>query len=585
MTFSKYLFAFVLVFISFLVDGQQIRIKIIETSDVHGAIFPFDFVRKEKASGSLSQVQSYVSEQRNRRDQKVILIDNGDMLQGDPSVYFYNSPDSVINLYAEVMNFMDYDLAVVGNHDIEQGPLCFNKFAEEIAFPWLAANAITVETGEPYFKAYHSMTVDEVKITFLGMVTPAIPSWIHPSLFKGIFFEDMIKSAEYWMKIIRENERPDIVIGVFHAGVDYTYNGEDASTPFNENAAELVAKAVAGFDVVFVGHDHHGWNKTVVNTTNEEVVILGPTSSAVDVAVANLELEYDRQSGKWKKSIEGELVTMVNVKADPNFMREFGDEMELVRDRVSKVIGELKTDVISREALFGPSAFVDLIHQVQLKLSDADISIAGVTAFDEKLIEGKVRYSDMFKLYLYENLLYKMKLSGAEIDALLEYSYGKWFNKLENGQSHLLRFSYSATGELETGRNGKPLVIPKFYNFDSAAGINYTVDLSQEEGNRVTIHSFVNGKKFKMADRYLVAINSYRGSGGGGHLTIASGIPQKELMERVVWVSEHDMRWYLTEWFEDQQSVYPVRLNNWNIEPAELYRDAMNRDYLLLFGD
>ncbi len=567
------------------VKAQEVHIRIIETSDVHGAIFPFDFVRQESTKGSLSRVHTFVQQERNKPNQDVILVDNGDILQGDPSVYFYNSPDSSTNLCADVMNFMHYDLATVGNHDIEQGHRSYDKFNSELDFPWLGANVIDVNTQQPYFKPYHIIEKRGVKIAFLGLVTPAIPSWLHPSLYEGMYFEDMIVSAKHWLEVIQREEQADVIVGLFHAGIDPTYGGQSADSRFNENASGLVAKQVPGFDVVFVGHDHRGWNKNICNIAGDSVLILGTTSKALDVAVADLLLVKNTDIDTWRLSLSGELVSMKNTAPDPSFLKAFAKEQSLIQETVHEEIGYLQTDLLSREALFTNAAFVDLIHVVQLELTNADVSIASNTAFDETLHEGIISYSDMFKIYRYENLLYTMNLSGAEVDALLEYSYGKWFNQLNDEESHLLIFERDEHGAIVYGNNGRPMLKPRFYNFDSAAGINYTVDLSEEAGNRITIHEMTDGKPFAFTETYTVAINSYRGNGGGGHLTEAAGIPQNKLMRRVSWVSDHDMRFYISKWVRKRKIIHPVKLNNWNIIPAKLHKQAMDRDYLLLFGE
>ena len=150
-----------LIFILFVIQpfafltSQTVNLKIIETSDVHGALVPYDLINNRETKGSLAQVHSYVIKEKRVPGQEVILLDNGDMLQGDPMAYYYNYIDTTqINIYADAMNFMNYDVATIGNHDIETGHNVYDKFRKEIKFPWLAANAINTNTGEPYFDPY-----------------------------------------------------------------------------------------------------------------------------------------------------------------------------------------------------------------------------------------------------------------------------------------------------------------------------------------------------------------------------------------------------------------------------------------------
>ena len=124
-------------------SAQTINLKIIETSDVHGAIFPYDLRNNRPTNSSLAQVMTYLEQERAKENQHVILLDNGDMLQGDPIVYYYNfEKTDTIHIYADVMNYMQYDADIVGNHDIETGHNVYDKFNDEITFPWMAANAV-----------------------------------------------------------------------------------------------------------------------------------------------------------------------------------------------------------------------------------------------------------------------------------------------------------------------------------------------------------------------------------------------------------------------------------------------------------
>ncbi len=122
------------------VPPSPVVLKIIETSDVHGAILPYDFIRDRELDTSLSQLSTYLKEQRAKSGQQVILIDNGDILQGQPIVYYYNfEKTDTIHICADVMNYLGYDAAVVGNHDIEAGHPVYDKLVKEFKFPWLAA--------------------------------------------------------------------------------------------------------------------------------------------------------------------------------------------------------------------------------------------------------------------------------------------------------------------------------------------------------------------------------------------------------------------------------------------------------------
>lgn len=568
------------------VTAQTINVKIIETSDVHGAIFPYSLKDNREINSSLARVSTYLNQQRADTNQIVFLLDNGDIIQGNPAVYYYNfEKTDTINLYADVMNYLKYDAGTVGNHDIETGHNVYDKFNKELNFPWLAANAINTTTNEPYFKPYTTIERGGVKIAVLGMITPAIPQWLPEKIWAGMRFDDMIETAKKWVKKIRETEQPDLMIGLFHAGVDYTYNDQNENTPMNENASRLVTEKVPGFDVVFVGHDHSGWNFTTKNPDGKDVLILGTTAGAQNVAVANYTLKYDKMCMIYdKKEIRGELVDMKDYAIDQNFVNHFSKNLEAVRNYISRPVGEFTEMISSRESMFGPSKFVDLIHTVQLALTDADVSFTAPLSFNAKIDAGKIFVRDMFDLYRYENFLYTMELSGQEIKDYLEYSYGNWMNQMKDENDHLLKFKLDEKGNLiYSERSKSPELEERYYNFDSAAGIEYVVDVTKPAGDRVKIIKFSNGNVFELNKKYKVAINSYRGNGGGGHLTRGAKIPQEELSKRIINSTEKDLRYFVMKWIENKQTVKPKLIGNWKVEPENFWQAGKEIDYKLLF--
>lgn len=566
--------------------AQTVNVKIIETSDVHGAIFPYDLVNDRPSNSSLAQVMSYLREQRTDTNQIVFLLDNGDILQGDPVVYYFNfEKTDTIHLYADVMNYMEYDAATIGNHDIETGHDVYDKFNKEINFPWLAANAIKTSDGQTYFKPYTTIERNGIKVAVLGLITPAIPKWLPEKIWEGMQFNDMIETAEKWVKKIRETEQPDLLIGLFHAGVNYNYSGEDSTTYKNENASKLIAEKVAGFDVIFVGHDHEGWNFKTRNPNGKEVLVLGTQAGARTLAIANIRLKFDKFCGFFaSEQMSGEIVEVKNYKPDEEFMKRFSPAFEEVKKYVSRPIGKFTKSISSRDALFGPSEFVDLINTVQLELTDADISFNAPLSFNATIKEGDLFVKDMFNLYRYENLLYTIEMSGQEIKDYLEYSYGNWFNQMKDENDHLLRFRLDDNGNIVySQRSNSPELYERFYNFDAAAGIDYVVDVTMPIGERVNIIGLSDGRKFDLNSNYKVAVNSYRGNGGGDHLTQGAKIPKDELNKRLISSTDKDLRYYMMKWIEEKKSVKPKLLGNWKVIPEDYWQSGKQKDFKLLF--
>ncbi len=196
-------------------------------------------------------------------------------------------------------------------------------------------------------------------------------------------------------------------------------------------------------------------------------------------------------------------------------MKRFAPQYETAQKFVSKKIGTFTESISTHPAFFGPSAFIDLIHTLQLDITGAEISFAAPLSFDAKINKGDVYVSDMFNLYKYENMLYMMTLSGKEIKDL---SGDVLFHVDQSDEVSGRSF---ALVQRETPRRcGRQSFFPEFsFNFDSASGIIYTVDVTKPQGEKVTIKSMADGSPFRMDKIYKVALNSYRGNGGGELLT------------------------------------------------------------------
>ena len=262
------------------------------------------------------------------------------------------------------------------------------------------------------------------------------------------------------------------------------------------------------------------------------------------------------------------------------FMRHFAVQYGAVEKFVSKKIGVFTEDLSTRPAYFGSSAFIDFIHSLQLDISGADISFAAPLSFDAQIKKGDIRVSDMFNLYKYENMLYVMKLSGKEIKDFLEESYYMWTNQMKSPEDHLLWLKEKRTAGAEDRASFQNFS----FNFDSAAGIIYTVDVTKPKGEKVTIVSMADGAPFRMDHIYKVALNSYRGNGGGELLTKGSGIPQEKLKERIIFSTDKDLRFYLMQYIEKKGTLNPRALNQWKFIPEEWVKPAAERDYEYLFG-
>lgn len=555
---------------------KTIDLKFIETSDVHGSFFPYDFINRKPKAGSLARVATYVNQLRSQHGENVILLDNGDILQGQPVSYYSNYVDTTsANIAAQVVNYLRYDAQTIGNHDVETGHRVYDKWVSATHCPILGANVINTKTNKPYLKPYTILKRGGARIAIIGLLTPAIPNWLGENLWSGLRFEEMVSSARQWMRVVKEQEKADIVIGLFHSGKD----GGITTPDYKEDASLAVAREVPGFDVVFFGHDHTRYADAITNSEGKRVVCLDPANNAMSVAQADLQLV--KKKGRWcVKESQWKLVDVADLPVDNDFVDHFSAFNETVKAYADRVIGTFENTISTRDSYFGNSAFNDLILNLELSITKADVAFNAPVSFDVAIKKGPVRVADMFNLYKYENQLFVMRLTGKEIRKALEMSYDLWVNTMTSPDDHLLLLDSKTRGDQQR------LGFKNFsFNFDSAAGIDYEVDVTKPNGQKVKVLRMSNGEPFDENKYYKVAVNSYRANGGGELLTRGAGIAKDDLNDRIVWRSEYDLRHYLMEEIKRLGTLNPKPNTNWRFVPEQWTQEAAKRDRQLLFHE
>ena len=559
-----------------MAQTKTVNLRIVETSDVHGYFFPYDFVERKPLDGTLMRVNTYVDRLRKDYGDNLLLIDNGDILQGQPTCYWSNyvmTTDQ--NIAAKMVNYMRYDAETIGNHDVEPGHAVYDKWITEVRCPLLGANVVETKTGMPYLKPYALFVRDGVKIAVIGLLTPTIACWLNESTYEGLEFHEMVSCARKWVKQVREVEHADLVIGLFHSGKD----GGLVLNGMEEDATARVAREVPGFDIIFYGHDHQVHNEWITNKEGKRVLTLDPSCWALNVADAQVNLTYENGKLK-KKDIKGEIVSVRKEQLDEQMSQHFQSDFNRIKQYVDRKIGHFETSVRTRDSFFGNSAFSDFIHSLQLRISGADISFYAPLTFDSKIEAGDVTIGDMFKLYRFENQLYVLNMTGREIRGHLEESYDRWVNTMKSKDDHLLLLNSNSKGDQQrTGFQNYT------FNFDSASGIDYEVDVTKPNGEKVHILQFSDGRPFEETAYYRVAMNSYRGNGGGELLTRGALIPMDSIPRRIVYMSERDQRYYLTEKIRREGTVNAQPLNNWRFVPESWAEPALKRDRKLLFNE
>ncbi|MDR1003475.1 MAG: bifunctional metallophosphatase/5'-nucleotidase [Prevotellaceae bacterium] len=554
----------------------DIELVIIETSDIHGNFYSDPEIGNENIPGNLAKACSYIMQQRKKYGDDLLLMDNGDILQGQPITYYYNYVDTTsVHLAADMLNYMGYNVGNVGNHDIETGEKVFDRWSKDCSFPVLGANVIDTLTGQPHFTPYTVLKRNGIKIVVLGMVTPAIPIWVPEDKWQGLRFEDIEEAARKWIPVIRQKENPDIVIGLLHTGA----NAYTVDRRYRENSAVEMAERVPGFDAVLLGHDHLQLCKKVANANGDSVFVINPGNNGEAVAQIHIKLKL-KEGNIISKEITGHIEETKTYPEDKDFQAYFARQRQRVRNYVQTKIGRISKTISTRDAYFGPNAFVSLIHMIQMEVCKADISLASPLSYNTEIRQGDVTMGDIFRFYTFENQLYTIEMYGREIRDELEMSYNLWTNRMLSPDEHLLLLREQPLD----GTSERSFFVNYTSNFDSAAGLFYTVDVTRPMGNKVHITGLTNGQPFDLNRIYRVAVNSYRGNGGGEMLIKGGGIPSEELKQRIVFKSPHDFRYYLRKHFQRSKEITPRVLGTWHFEPRKWAEEAAKRDYEYLFG-
>ena len=550
------------------------RLKIIATSDVHGCFMPYDFIENKPASGSLARACTYINNMRKHYGNRLILLDCGDMLQGQPICHYFNSTkNGEMNIASRAINYLKFDACAIGNHDLATGNDVFDKWTRECGCPIVAANMTDSTTGKPYCPPYAILEREGIKIAVLGMVTSAAPLWLYGKLRNRLHFESITTVAASWVESIRNEDHPDLIIGLFHSG----WNGGTSTDLYDENEVERTARDVPGLDAIFFGHDHVTRQETITNKSGHKVPCLNPSCNANSLAVADVTITKEG-SRVVCKTISGSICDIKDEQPDLAFMEYFKEAAEETITYCSKRIATIDKPIHAIDGLFGNAPFTDLIHNLQLAITHADISLSAPLSANISIEKGLICVRDMFKLYKYDDLLYVMRLNGMEIKACLEMSYELWTNTMTTPYDHIVLIANDTEGH-----GSLPKLKNNIFNFDSAAGIDYEVDVTKPYGQKIKIKQMSDGKPFCENRWYNVVTNSYRGNGGGDLLTKGAGIAVESLQQRIVWQSDKGQRQCLMEQMSCSGTIAPKANNNWKFVPEEWADKAIARDKANIF--
>ncbi|KAE9540316.1 2',3'-cyclic-nucleotide 2'-phosphodiesterase [Ursidibacter maritimus] len=578
---------------------NKVTLRIIGTTDIHSFLTDFDYY-KDAPTGKFGFTRTATLIEQARKEAKnSVLVDNGDLIQGNPIADYQAAKgykEGKSNPAIDVLNFMQYDVGTLGNHEFNYGLAYLDDSIKQAKFPIINANVVKVGTDEPVYQPYfiqEKSVIDEnghkqiVKIGYIGFVPPQIMVWDKANLDGKVETRDIVKTAEKYVPILKE-KGADIVVALAHTGPSDEPYKEGA-----ENSAFYLAD-VKGIDAVIFGHSHRLFpNKEFAKSPNADIEkgtvkgipesmagYWGNNISVVDLTLANA-------NDKWVV-IDGSAVLRPiydnekkasTVENHPELTALLKPVHEATREFVSQPIGKASDNMYSYLALVQDDPTVQIVNQAQRayvenvvkglpELAGLPILSAGApfkaggrkndpSGYTE-VDKGELTFRNAADLYLYPNTLVVVKVTGAELKEWLECSAGmfKQIDPSNNQPQSLLDWTGFRT-----------------YNFDVIDGVQYQFDITQparydgecklinDKANRV-VNLTYNGKAVDPKAEFLIATNNYRAYGnkfpgtGESHIVFAAPDENRQILAN-----------YITAESKANGQVSPSADKNWRIAP------------------
>jgi len=473
-------------------------LRILQTSDVHGYVYPRSYSTKEFENTGVAQISTLI---KSLRTNSTILIDSGDTIQGSPLTYFQAKESTeVINPMALVNNYMKYDYITIGNHEFNYGIEYLDSYLKYINSEVLNSNIINTNTSEPiYGNPYKIIDVKNgPKIAIIGVTTHYIPNWEQPKHIENITFLDAYTTLKKEVKHVKEIENPDFIIVNYHGGFERDFQTFELTTEdTGENQGSKMLKEIEGIDLLLSGHQHRTLAGELFGTLYTQPSLNGQGLGLIDI-------NFTFEDGIWIHSPKNiEILSTEGIVPDQDLLDVIDSYEEKTQIFLDKFIGKMDKDLIINdqlEARLNKHPLVSFMNHVQLEFSTADISSCSlgntVSGFRKN-----ITVRDVIGTFIFPNTLVVKEVPGSILKRALEKA-AEFF-------------------ELE---NGLPIFSPKFnspklqlYAYDMYDGINYTIDIRKPVGNRVSNITY----KDKLIDpktNYSIVMNNYRAAGGGDHL-------------------------------------------------------------------
>ncbi|HEV8401087.1 MAG TPA: 5'-nucleotidase C-terminal domain-containing protein [Gemmatimonadales bacterium] len=469
------------------------HLVIVATTDVHGRVRGWDYVRDVETQGGLTRAGTILETLRTQYPGRVVLVDAGDLLQGNPFATFFGKQDQrQPHPIVDALNALQYDAATPGNHDFDFGLPLLRRAGVEATYHYVTAN-VDQATGGPLFPATVVLPRAGLRVGITGFTTPGVMVWDRAQLAGQVRVRRVAEAAPAALARL-EREGANVKIVLIHAGLGGG-SSYDTTGVGPENDAAVLASVTPKPDVVIVGHSHREIRDTVINGVH----FVQPRNWAQSLSVVHVFVVQGKVV-----DVRAELVPLRTTTPElTRLTRRVDAAHEAARLWAATPLGTAAPGFDARYSRVQDGALLDFINEVQRRKAGTQLSAAAAFDVQAGFPDGDVLLRDVAGVYPYENTLRAVKISGQQLREFLEHSA-----------------LYFRTFDPAAPRRVIDDTVPGF-NFDVVSGVVYNIDLSRPAGQRVRGLAY-EGKLVQPTDSFTLALNSYRAAGGGGYGMLAN---------------------------------------------------------------
>lgn len=518
------------------------EVTILFTSDIHGHALPINYSTNEPENIGVVKYATAVKQMKKEKS-NLLLIDNGDLIQGTPLMTNYiKNHVKKENPMIGMMNLLEIDVGVLGNHEFNFGQEVINSAVKQARFPILSANILDERTGDSAFGPAYTVKEFQngLRVAIIGVTTHYIPNWELRDHITGLEFRDAFETLQEWVPYVKQNESPDIIIVSYHGGFEADLEtGTPTEALTGENQGYQICLEIPGIDVLLTGHQHRKLT-TLVNG----VLVVQPGKNGSHYGELNLTLEKNT-AGKWNLiHKEATLHALDTIESDSELLTYITPLEKSTQAWLDNPVGWIKGEMTIKnpfEVRIKKHPFIQLIQDIQLEASGADISVTSLLNNDSTGFHSTVTMRDIISNYMYPSTLVVLELSGQVIKAAIEQS-AQYFILDERGKITI----------------NPAYLKPKaqHYNYDMWEGINYTLNISKPFGSRIEEITYKN-KPLLDEDTYHVVVTNYRASGGGNF--------EMFLGSKVIREIQKDPVDLIQSYFEEHPTIEAYTINNFHI--------------------